>query len=312
MGKTAVNRRYKDSLFRSIFGTKEELLSLYNAMNSSSYTDASQLIITTIEDVIYMEMKNDVSFVLSDYLNLYETQSSWNPNMPLRGLGYFSRLYEGYVESHRLDKYSKVRLTLPAPKYVVFYNGPGEMEDVEFLRLSDSYGEKGQEEPAVECVATVVNINFGRNKELMEKCRPLYEYSRFVHEVRKCRAGGCELREAVDGAVNVCIGEGILEEFLRKRRAEVLGMFLAEYDKELHIRSEKELSYREGRREGAAAKLLRQIIKKVNKGKTWEIIAEELEEDPERIRRICECIKDGDLGESCGKLYEELVKQGIF
>ena len=100
MGKMAARRNYKDSLFRMVFREKRELLSLYNAINGTDYDDPEELIVTTIEDVLYMGRKNDVSFLIDDVMNLYEHQSSWNPNMPLRGLLYISMLYQGFIEQN--------------------------------------------------------------------------------------------------------------------------------------------------------------------------------------------------------------------
>ena len=90
-----VNRRYKDRLFRFLFRNKRDLLELYNAVNGSAYTDPEDLEIITLEDVIFMKMKNDLSFMVYDQLNLYEHQSTFSPNMPLRGLLYFAQQYEG-------------------------------------------------------------------------------------------------------------------------------------------------------------------------------------------------------------------------
>ncbi|MCI8745248.1 MAG: hypothetical protein HFI25_06185, partial [Lachnospiraceae bacterium] len=91
-----VNRKYKDVLFRFIFRDKKDLLSLYNAINGTDYKNPEELEINTLENVIYMKMKNDLSFLVGASMNLYEHQSTWNPNMPLRGLFYFAELYERY------------------------------------------------------------------------------------------------------------------------------------------------------------------------------------------------------------------------
>ena len=80
-----VNKKYKDRLFCMVFNRKEELISLYNAISHSEYTDPEELEIYTLEDVIYMKMKNDLAFLIDDVLNLWEHQSTWNPNMPVRG-----------------------------------------------------------------------------------------------------------------------------------------------------------------------------------------------------------------------------------
>ena len=176
-------RTYKDSLFRMIFQDREALLSLYNAINGTCYDQPEELIITTLEDAIYLGWKNDVSFLIQDVLSLYEHQSTRNPNMPLRGLFYISSLFQGYLKANDLDPYSSVLLKLPTPRYVVFYNGTQEEPDRTELRLSDSFIRKDVE-PCLECTALVLNINYGHNKELMKACHKLYEYAYFIQKVR--------------------------------------------------------------------------------------------------------------------------------
>lgn len=181
---TRIQRNYKNGLFLMIFGNKPALLSLYNAIRGSNYTNPDDLIINTIEGVLYLGMKNDVSFIINNELNLYEAQSSWNPNMPLRGLFYFSRVYEGYIAEHDLNIYSQTLLKLPTPNYIVFYNGTKEDGDSRILRLSDSFIKHDGEEACLECTATMININYGHNKKLMEACRELYEYSYLIEQIR--------------------------------------------------------------------------------------------------------------------------------
>ena len=138
----AFNRQYQDRLFKAIFGREEHkdwLLSLYNALNGSSYTDPSAIEINTIEGIIYVTMKNDISFLIDSQLNLYEQQSSYNPNMPLRGLMYFSQLYQKYISKQRKDIYSSALLKIPTPQFIVIYTGSTELDDVKELKLSDSF-----------------------------------------------------------------------------------------------------------------------------------------------------------------------------
>lgn len=246
MNATNVRRKFKAGLFSKIFEGKPELLSLYNAINGSHYEDPELLEITTIEDVLYMGIKNDLSFIIDEYMNLYEAQSSWNSNMPLRGLFYFSSLYQGYVASRQLDIYSKARLMLPTPRYVVLYNGTEAEPEWTQLRLTDSFLKEGREKASVECLVEVYNINWGHNGQLMEQCRKLHEYAYLVEQVRDHLSQGMVLTAAVDRAVETCIKHGILKEFLLKHRAEVKQMILSEYDEELHIRSERELAMSEG------------------------------------------------------------------
>lgn len=128
-----INRKYKDRLFRFLFRDKKDLLELYNAVNGSAYSNADELEIVTLEDAIFMKMKNDLSFIIANQLNLYEHQSTYSPNMPLRGLLYFSRQYEGIVAQHKDQLYSSKLIKLPTPEYVIFYNGKQEQADREEL-----------------------------------------------------------------------------------------------------------------------------------------------------------------------------------
>ena len=245
MADVRVNHKFKDSLFRMIFREKEALLELYNAINGSDYQNPEDLIITTIDDVLYLGMKNDVSFLIGRQMNLYEAQSSLNPNMPLRGLFYFSRLYQAYIKERQLDPYSQRLLPLPAPEFVVFYNGTREQPDRVTLRLSDAFS-PGAGVPCLECTATMLNINRGHNEELMKGCRKLYEYAYLVDMVRSYLNEGLRLEAAVNRAVEDCIKHDILKGFLLKHREEVREMILSEYDEDLLIRSEKEISFEEG------------------------------------------------------------------
>lgn len=248
--KKQVNRNYKDSLFRMIFGNRKAALELYNAINHSNYQNPEQLEITTIEGAIYMGVKNDLSFLIDSVMNLYEAQSTRNPNMPLRGLIYFARVYQGYVEKRELDIYSGSRIKIPLPQYIVFYNGLQEEPDRREYRLSDAF-ERKQDSYCLECVATVLNINTGHNRQLMENCSLLWQYAFFVSKVRLYLERYPEnLEGAVDMAVEECIEEDILADFLKKQRGEVKDVILTEYNAERHIKNEKKLSYEEGVKEG--------------------------------------------------------------
>ena len=242
--RVLVKRKYKDILFRFIFKDKKELLQLYNAINGTSYKNPDDLLITTMEDVIYIGMKNDLSFLIANEINLYEHQSTVNKNMPLRGLLYLAKMYESYVETNGLNRYQKKLIPLPFPRFIVFYNGEEEIGEELYLRLSDAF-EKREEEPAVECVAKFININYGHNQELMQKCERLGEYSYFVASVRNYLKEGCNQKEAVTCAVNECIEKGILKDVLENHRADVVDMFLTTFDKKMYEEALRE----EGREE---------------------------------------------------------------
>lgn len=249
-----VNKKYKDRLFRMVFHEKEALLALYNAVSGSSFTDPDEVEIVTLDDVIYMGTKNDAAFLIDDILNLYEHQSTQNPNMPLRGVFYMADEYRRYIDKYRLNVYGNSLIRLPLPQYYVFYNGLKEEPDRTELKISDAYSKKYPDlVPCLEFKATMLNINIGHNQELMEHCQKLKEYAQFVDEVRKRLDEGARLEDAADGAVNSCIEKGILAEFLIAHRAEVNEVVLTEYDEQFHIACEKEESRQEGLEEGMKA-----------------------------------------------------------
>ena len=225
-----VNREHKDRLFKFIFQKKENLLALYNALNGTSYDNPEDLEIVTLEDVIYMRMKNDISFILDYQLNLFEHQSSDNPNMPLRGFLYFARQYEKYVIENECNLFGRKRVPIPTPQYVVFYNGDTWSEERKVVKLSDSFTDK-RIKGCMELEVLQLNINYGHNKEIMKKCRILWEYAVFVGKVKTYNKT-MPIEEAVDKAVNECIQEEILKEILISHQAEVKDMLLTEYDEE--------------------------------------------------------------------------------
>ena len=248
--KQTHNRQYKDRLWRMIFNNKEDLLQLYNAINHTDYQNPDDLEVNTLEDVLYLSMKNDVSFLVGGTMNLYEHQSTFNPNMPLRGVFYFSRLYEGYVADNNLMIYHEKRVRLPKPKYIVFYNGTKNQPDSMELKLSDCFENTDNDAPCLECTATMLNINYGHNQELMKHCRRLEEYSIFVQCVREYIQSEPSVEDALEKAIDTCIHQDVLADFLKKHRAEVTNMILTTYDKDLYEKTLKEDAREEGREEG--------------------------------------------------------------
>ena len=224
-----INRTYKDRLFKIIFEDKKELLSLYNALTGKNYQNPDELEINTIDDVIYMHLKNDMSFILDDWQNLFEQQSTFNPNQPLRGFFYFADLYK--VKYFGKKIYSTRLLKIPTPQYIVFYNGTTNMPDKKELRLSDAF-QQPTEQPDIEVVAHMLNINYGHNKELMERCQKLKEYAQFIdiirHYLRENKQWSNE--QAISKAIDDCIQNNILRDILQKERLRVMASILSEFD----------------------------------------------------------------------------------
>ena len=222
-------RNYKDTIFRMIFRDKRELLTLYNAVNGTHYDNPEDLEITTLENAIYMNMKNDVSCILDMRMNLYEHQSSVNPNIPLRDLFYVARLYEKFTIGK--DLYSSKRIMLPTPKFIVFYNGVTQQPERMVMKLSDLF--QCAEDVNLELIVTQLNINPGHNDELVKGCPSLYQYMCYVEKVRTYNKT-MPIEEAVATAVDECIKEDILADFFRRNKAEAIQMSIFEYDQELH------------------------------------------------------------------------------
>ena len=237
--KRKVHRQVKDRLFRFLFEKdKEALLQLYNALNGTDYQNASELQVVTIESAVYVVMKNDLAFVIAGTLNLYEHQSTYNPNMPVRFLIYLAEEYQELIEQAEESLYGTKRIPLPTPQCIVFYNGEKEAPEEQILRLSDAFENK-EKEFDVELKVRMLNINYGHNRQLLEKCNALGEYAEFVSLARRYIAEGRTMQDALNTAINYCINHGILSDFLGKYRAEVLGMILEEFDVDKYERSLK-------------------------------------------------------------------------
>ncbi len=254
------NREYKDRLFKAVFGRETEQskkwrLELYNALTGRKHSSTEDMTLTTIENVLYITMKNDVSLLVDSQMVLWEQQSTYNPNMPLRGLMYFAQLYQKELSKRGANLYGSNLIRIPEPRFYVFYNGVREIADKVKLKLSDAFenrvpGKKGNGE--FEWTATMLNINSGHNKALNKKCKSLYDYSSYIGKIRENLSEGCTLRLAVERAIDFAISKNMLNGFFRDQKMEVLNMSLTEFDQvsyENQIRAEGRA---EGRVEGRA------------------------------------------------------------
>ena len=240
------NKKYKDTVFRMLFSDRKNLLSLYNAINGTGYENPEELEIVTLESAIYMGVKNDLAFIIDTNLFLYEHQSTYNANMPLRDLFYIAGEYQKLVNHKSL--YSSALQKIPAPNFIVFYNGTEKKKERWENLLSEAY-ENQTGDPNLELRVVTLNINEGHNRELMEQCQILREYAQYVAKIRNYTKE-MELDAAVERAVNECIHEGILTDFLRMNRAEVITMSIFEYDKEEEEKKLRKAEFEAGVAEG--------------------------------------------------------------
>ena len=256
--KSLGNPEYKDRLFKFIFGkdteqSKRWRLQLYNALNGTEFKNPDELKINTIENVIYITMHNDISFLIDTEMNLFEEQSSYNPNMPLRGYMYFAILYQTYLSENDKNLISCSRVMIPTPKFYVFYHGGPKQPERWKMKLSDSFLSK-DESGDFQWTATIINLHPNHNGTLNKSCIPLYHYVKFVSMITTNIEAGIEKKQAIEMAVDEAIKENLLEGFFKIHRAEVIGMCLTEIDEEEAKRIWHKDGFTEGKNEGRSEK----------------------------------------------------------
>ena len=218
------NPQYKSTLFSTIFSDKVNALEMYNALNGTDYDNPDEITITTLKNVVFINRYNDVSYVLGGVFNLYEHQSTYNPNMPLRSFFYTAQSYEKMVDEKKLLSRSPVKI--PTPKFVVFYNGSKEQPDVIVQKLSDSFTNK-EVQGDLELAVTMLNVNYGHNAELMKKCKALNAYSLYISKFQEyTEENGLVREEAARKAIEYCIDNDVMVDFFKEHRKEVVGMML--------------------------------------------------------------------------------------
>ena len=269
----SANREYKDNLFKFIYGRSENkdwLLSLYNAIAGTNVTDPDEIEINTIEDIVYINRKNDVSFLIGTEMYLLEHQSTFNPNLPIRGLIYFAQLYSKFGQAQERDFYSSSLVKIPAPKFYVLYNGKLEKPDKLFLKLSDAFESPSE---GFEWTATMLNVNYGKNENLLKACKSLQDYSMYVKLVRDGLYKGLETKVAVKSALDEAVKLNLLDGFFKIHRSEVLGMCLTEFDREKYDYSRRMEGYDDGFDAGAHDKAVETARNFLKMGLTLEQVS---------------------------------------
>lgn len=274
--KITVNRLFKARIFEMIFSDKNELLELYNAVSGNNYEDPELLQVNTLKNAIYLSMHNDLSFVIDMRLSLYEQQSTYNPNLPTRFLMYIADIYSEMTKDSNL--YGEKKILIPAPRFIVFYNGEKEQPDRVIMKLSELY-QVTEDNPMLELEAIMLNINPGHNEEIKNLCKTLKDYAEYTARIRNY-SKDMSVEDAVERAITECIREGILSEFLRRNRAEAKKVSIYEYDEAKHMKMERE----EGRIEGIKNSLLTILrIKNGEKDLPVEITEKILQETDEAV-----------------------------
>ncbi|EOS81635.1 hypothetical protein C817_00364 [Dorea sp. 5-2] len=238
------NREHKDSVFVDLFyqdeTAKKNLLSLYNALHDTEYEDENLVRKVKIDDVLYKNFKNDISFEVNGQVLVFgEHQSTVNMNMCLRCLMYVGRAYEQLVDSKA--RYRTTLVKIPTPEFYTFYNGKKEQPLERVLSLSDAFMNPAGEN-SVELKVKVININSDKAHELLGKCGILKEYSQFISTVRKYS----DEESAIKKAIRECMERGILSDYLKRKGSEVENMLIAEYSYEEDIQVKQEEAMQQG------------------------------------------------------------------
>ena len=261
-------REYKATLFSELFSDKDRLRELYNALANTDYGEDTPIEINTLENVLFNDLRNDVSFTIGGkYVVLLEHQSTINRNMPLRCLMYIARVYEQITDDRAI--YNEKLLTIPTPEFIVLYNGIKPFPAEETLRLSDAYAATDESQKnfgTLELTVRIVNINEGHNEELLKRSETLEGYTAFVERVRVNQRRELSLHDAINEAIDWGLSQGILDEFLKKHGTEVRSMLMTEFNidiaKEVWQEEAHEGGRELGREEGfaEAAEKYEQVI----------------------------------------------------
>ena len=262
------NTNYKDTLFTSLFSDPDILRELYSALEGISLPPDTPVTINTLENVLYKNRFNDISFEIGGKLVvLIEHQSTINHNMAIRLLMYISRIYEKLIEGKNI--YAVKQITIPRPEFFVLYNGTDPCPDEQWQRLSDAFevtkslGVADKDNPSLELEVKILNINEGKNEEIGKRCKTLAEYQAFVAKVREYEGQKFNRKDAIEKTILFCQSHDIMREFLERHASEVLNMLMTEWnwDDALAVRYEE--GWEEGREEG----LQRGLIKGLEQGR---------------------------------------------
>jgi hypothetical protein len=248
------NTKYRNSVFSLLFSEPAALRELYSAIEGRPLDADAVITINTLQNVLFMEQYNDISFTVDNKLViLIEHQSTINPNMPLRLLLYIARVYEKIID--RKSLYRETKLSIPRPEFIVLYNGEKPFPDQKTLKLSEAFEAVKDMANELELTITAYNINKGHNENILQKSETLNGYSTFIEKIREHRKK-LPLDEAMKAAVKYCVEHRILSKFLLENSSEVMNMVLTDWN----IDDAKEVWQEEARQEGLEETAKRALV----------------------------------------------------
>ena len=300
-GSLLSNREVKSDAFTTYFSNPKNAAQLYTALDGVE-ARPEEIHYTTLEGVLFVARKNDLAFTVQNkVLVISEHQATVNLNMPLRSVIYYGRTMERMLENDKL--YRRKRILIPTPEFYIFYNGYEQFPSEKILKLSDSYL-VNIPEPMLELSTKVININLPVNHKILGQCRPLYEYSWFIERIKEYIRKGMNRDAAIKCTVKDCEKNGVMTEFMREHGSEVSNMLFTQFNMEDALR----VNYEEGFEDGDALRLIKQVSIKLQKEKTADVIAEELEADPDQIKQICAAVELCGLSTDLEKIYDVYEK----
>ena len=237
--KTTLKREYKDTVFIDLFTSWTKPVSLYNALSSSNVPENAKIKQLQISNALYTSLRCDLAFILeNELIVIIEHQSTINMNMPTRLLLYISMIYLNVLDEEA--RYARALKKIPTPRFFVLYNGDEKLVEKSELRLSDAFKLKEGEKPQLELIVPVININYGQNEEIMKRCNTLYEYSYLIDRIKKYKE--VDKEHCFELAIEDCLKNGILVEYLKTQQKRVRNMLQAEYsfETELAVRGAEE------------------------------------------------------------------------
>ncbi|MBR6199214.1 MAG: Rpn family recombination-promoting nuclease/putative transposase [Spirochaetales bacterium] len=241
------NKQIKDSLFVDLFQNdvtaKENFLSLYNAIKGTDLkSENTEIVPKRLEQVAYRSLYNDVSMLVNNRLIvLVEHQSTVNENMPLRFLLYVAHLYEAIIKTR--DKYRRTLVKIPTPEFYVIYNGTEDYPAMKELHLKDAFMEL-QAEAKLDLTVTVYNVNKPQESGIVQHCRMLNDYCKFIEIVNEEKDKGTE--EGIKQALEKALKMGLLPNYLERKVSEVYNFLLGEYDYDTDIAVQREEAFEQG------------------------------------------------------------------
>lgn len=283
-------RKYKDTIFRSVFSNPADAIDLYNQISDTKINSDAPVEIVILTDELYVKQLNDLGLLIDNKLIvLVEQQSTYSKNLPLRLLMYIAREYEKVLDKKSL--YRSKRVEIPNPEFFVLYNGSKPLNDwKQTLRLSDLYVTK-QHTPSLELTVTLIDINSSQFK--IAKNSTLQQYITAIKEFKNCHETDGDMVKCIDNLIK----QNILKEFLEKNSSEVLNMITYEITQEEYdeiLREEgREEGIEQGREQGKEELIKDTIIDNFNKGTSIELIADFLNISQGQVKQILQ--KEGKI-----------------